>query len=432
MNKKILLGMSFGGIAGIFCACGSGDILKSSYELGDATMATVTSEDSTVYGVKTAVLKENCPQCLEAAPSSSSVAVRSATSSFTPPPTMSSANTYAPSSSIVINLSSDSGPLFGASSATLPPVASSSSISVPATPGNEMGTCAPNPATVNRDEKVTWKFTRANGVAVGVITNAAFEWTLDGGTPATAAGSGVSGINVSNVTYAASGKHNASIVMKTTSGDYSIACSPVQVNGAPINGCVCAPTNATKNLKGNYTVDVVDVQSVEYSVTGCSSTGANITSYVWTGATGGAATAVAAVAAKGDVAQPTVMVANDDNSELAVQCPLVTAIDSRIPDYEFTGLGKEKGIVFKGEDGVVSATITMNLPKDTQDRKFACQVTRGAGDGRISGTVGSLKISGGDYVTSTSLPSASTVDGYKLEILLNVGDNESLLCFITN
>ncbi len=425
MKKKILFGVSLCGVAGAFWACGSGDIYKVNES--DDYMDDI-AEGTPAYGVKTDLLATNCPECVEAV-SSSSKATPSATSSFTRPPVYSSYTS--PVSSIVVNLSSSSSLGSLVSSTTV----EESSSSMEIISGGTAGTCVPDPAVVNRGDGVTWKFTRNSSVFPEPkdLVPCTFNWTFEGGSKPSVEITGVLGPTIKDISYAESGKHNTTLLLKTPAGQsYSVACSPVQVNGAAITGCLCAPTNAKKNLKGNYVVDVVEAQSVEYAVSGCASVGANIVDYVWTGATGEKNTASVAVAAKDDAVQPSVMVSNDDHSEIAVQCPLVTAIDSRIPDYELTGLGKENGITFKGEDGVVAATITMNLTKDTQARKFACQVTRGAGDGRISGTVGTVKISGGDYVTSNTIPMENTIGGYQLEVLLNIGQNESVLCFITN
>lgn len=442
MNRKFLYGLSFCGIAGAFWACGSGDILKPT---PDDSYMTAEVEGLTI-GVKTNIItKENCPLCFTDAPESSaavkpasSVSTLQSSSTVLPPNPFVSSSSSSDDPIIIVSSSSvNPFPLTESSSSTENPlpIASSSSAGeiITPTPGG-VGTCAPSPATVNRGDKVTWSFTKASTVTATAVMNSTFEWKMPDGNPASFEASGMGGLRVT-ATYATSGKHTATVTMKSEAGQNLVSCTPVQVNGAPITGCKCAASNAKLNLKGESIIDVVSAQSVEFAVTGCASTGANITTYTWTGATGSGAAASAAVAAKGDAVQPKVMVANDDNSEIEVACPLVTAIDSRIPDFELTGMTDKNGITFKPEGGKVAATITMNLEKDpnNQARKFACKVERGgSGDGRISGTVGSVKMAGGDYVASDALKAEETVGGYQLEILLDVGQNESVLCFVTN
>lgn len=319
MNKKLLLGLSLGVLSGAFWACGSGDIYKVNE--GDSYMDDVV-EDSPAFGVKTDLVATRCPECGVAESSSSSKVTPSATSSFVVP----KYSSYTPTSmsSIVVNLSSSSGlgPVQPLSSAV---AESSSSVVIS---GETAGTCAPDPATVNRGESVTWKFTRDPVIFPEPkdLIPCTFNWTFEGGSKPSVEIVGVTGPTIKDITYDKSGKHNTSLVVKNGSGKaYSVACSPVQVNGAPITGCKCA-----------LAADVVDVAvdgTATWTVTGCASTGANITSYTWTGATGEGATASTVLAKKGDIGAAKVAVGNDDNTIVEVECPSVKAIDGNLPDY---------------------------------------------------------------------------------------------------
>uniref|UniRef100_UPI003890D654 hypothetical protein n=1 Tax=Fibrobacter sp. TaxID=35828 RepID=UPI003890D654 len=201
---------------------------------------------------------------------------------------------------------------------------------------DDFGTCKPSKTPINKGETVDWTFTRGAGLAPTNIMNASFDWYFEGAAPAEFSGTGTKGITAAGITYSNSGKFGATLVVAKPSGaGATLQCEPLQVNGAPITGCKCAATNATANLKGIYEVDIAEAQPVEYAVTGCSSMGANITSYTWMGATGDGTSASASIAAKGEAVRPTVTVTNDGNTEIQVECPQVVAIDSRLPDYVF-------------------------------------------------------------------------------------------------
>jgi hypothetical protein len=127
-----------------------------------------------------------------------------------------------------------------------------------------------------------------------------------------------------------SSESNSSSSESSSSGASS---SSAEVVSAAITGCKCTATSET--------VDVTEGGVAAWTVTGCVSQGANITTYTWEGAgvTGEGTSATATLAAKGDVIQPTLVVGNDDNTLQDVTCPAVKAIDSNTPDYvlEFEG-----------------------------------------------------------------------------------------------
>lgn len=322
MKKKLVLGFSAACLAGSFWACGSGDVINSDDSLEGLAVALLDQID-----VADAVQKcgEN-PQCqAEMAnppdvPTSSSETA--APTSSTATPGQSSAVT--PRSSMSFNFSS--GAIGGLSSAALPtsseaaPIASSSSVTF--APG-DLGACAPGKATGELNETVTYTFTwnSASGVAPADMLAATYNWSMPDGTPATSSGKKTASTN-----YTTSGPKTASVTV-TAGGKSQEASCGVNINGAAITGCKCVADSAT--------VDVADNGTAGWTVSGCTST-ANIVSYTWGGAgiVGEGTSAAAILAAKGDLATPTLSVANDDNTIVQVTCPTVKAVNSNLPDYE--------------------------------------------------------------------------------------------------
>ena len=112
-------------------------------------------------------------------------------------------------------------------------------------------------------------------------------------------------------------------------------------------------------------------------------------------------------------------------------CPTAKAIDASLPDYEITASGNTAGLTFEGN---VDATIVMNLPETWHGGtagtcSFACQVNRSGGSGAISGTVDEVDITGSDYVTA-EIPITSTISGYALKLVVDVGTNAGVTCFV--
>ena len=450
MKKKLAFGLAVLGVGSLFWACGSGEIINpdSNDEYMKSMVGDLAFEGQIADAMAQCEANVECNAAMVYANQGAQIQHGGdITSSEDFKWTFSSASAWgdgngnneqpSPTSSYLINnnAKSSSSIVFG--------TFSSSSDNVIVDPNGptgvtDPGVCKPSKNPINKGESVDWTFTRGSGIASPEILTSSFVWTFEGGLPATVSENASSGVSIKGVSYANSGKFTPTMAVTKANGlGAKIACEPLQVNGVAITNCVCSAVNATKNLKGVMVVDVVSATSVEYAVTGCTAAGANITSYTWAGATGTGNAASAPVAAKGDVVHAMVAVANDDNTEIQVDCGEVLAIDSRIPDYEITGMSKMKGITFKGENGQVAATIVMNIPAAdiaNQSPKFACEVTRGnaGGDGKISGTVGTSKITGGDYVTTNSLPTNQLTGGFQLEILIDIGQNESINCFITN
>ena len=194
-------------------------------------------------------------------------------------------------------------------------------------------TCGPEKKTISRGESTVWKMVKSTSMTASELMSSDFEWTFgDGATPATSSRRGNTSSDA--VTYATSGVKTASLTyVPPTGGAKTIACDPLQVNGAAITGCKCTATSEA--------VDVAEGGAASWTVSGCTTQRANITTYTWGGAgvTGEGTSAAATLAAKGDVIQPTLVVENDDNTVVNVTCPAVKAVDSKMPDYvlEFEG-----------------------------------------------------------------------------------------------
>ena len=218
-----------------------------------------------------------------------------------------------------------------------------------------------------------------------------------------------------------SSKEKSSSSESSSSG----ASSSSEVVGAAITGCKCAAASET--------VDVTEGGVAAWTVTGCASQGANITTYTWggSGVIGEGASAYATLTAKGDVIQPTVVVENDDNIQQEVTCSAVKAIDSNTPDYVFDKNSAIRGLRFEGN---VNTTILFDMPPDwiteENDCSFMCSVERGLnGDGEVSGNLGSYNLKGEDFIQKHILVSL-TIGGNTLPFVMNIGDNEGITCYL--
>ena len=404
MNKKIY-GLMAMGVATGFWACGSGDIMTVS---GDDVYVSMVAEDTiTIDGTvnsEPAKLKQRCPQCFEgSAPSSSSV---------TPPPTPNYSSSSKPanqsSSSERVVKSSSSGA--SSSSYTYPQNSSSSngggasSSSKTPTGDDRIGTCAPEQAIYEKDaaEKgVKWKFTRDPSVAATSLLSASFKWTTADGTPSTASATGTSGL-YHTAKYTTSGVHNASLTVSMGAANYTIQCSPVQVNGEPITGCKCT-TEATS-------IDYTATPTATWSVTGCT-TGAGLNlAYQWDGAPGEASYSPTFTAAAASYA-PVLKVANDDNTVVDVTCPAIKITEG--PEYiikETQGAGAIK---------LPAGSTIVSLEVDAYNNTVFCQVARAdTPSGALNGTVNKVAIEGSDYI-AVSMPAGSLKKGTTLEFVLD-------------
>jgi len=415
MNKKLFFGIiSIAFIAGIFVACGEGAI--EAYNTDD-NVADLTFGNSLDIKKSETACQAN-PECLE------KLNQVQPTSSAEPPPPSSSEEPVLISSSSVMFPTSSSSLITITSSTTiiLPPssstivIVSSSSVITPE--GGLAGTCTPEPAIAELGTSVTWSFKKDPSVTPQQVIAASYDWIFEGASIETFSGKGITGLTKA-VTYSTSGPHTTSL---SINGTTPIACTPVQVNGAKITGCKCLVDNASP--------DVAAGGIANWTVAGCAST-ANITGYTWNGgALGDVLTTSHTFAAKDETFTPTLTVSNDDNTVQVVACPAATAIDATKPDYEMTASGDS--VTFEGN---VDATIVMNLPSNWHNNEttgtctFACQVNRSGGSGAISGTVDKVAITGSDYVTA-KIPITSTINGYALKLVVDVGTNAGVTCFV--
>lgn len=420
MNKKIYAGMIAFGIAASFWACGSGEIINPTQQ--DNNMLIIVSQAEGNDAVSLSKLDELCPDCKAVAVSSSSSSrkvVARSSSSRTPGSNVSS------SSRIVINTSSsaDVGPVYSSSSSVnVGPLPGSSSSSKIAGPGSDAGSCAPKKAIVESDEKVTWVFTNDNPETFpsSLMLKSTFIWNTPGGSPSTATIESYNGKTL-DVEYATSGKHNATLHIDVNGGSsYDLTCSPVQVNGAPITGCKCAPVGVTGSVNYLKTPDVA------WTVTGCS-TGAGLTlSYLWDG---GAASAEASYtktfSEAATAAAPTLIVANNDNTEVQVDCTPVKVTEGE----EFTIKTTTDKVVF-AESG--SFAISANLPNGWHNSDTECNVYCQAKTSDFTVTIDEIvlsgKVSGQNYVTKGGMPVAHTVGGYTIPVTVEVAAGDSVTC----
>lgn len=421
MKKKLLISLSSFGLVAGFWACGDGSVEPLNEET-DGYVKAMLETQSIDFASQVADVKKQCSEdiaCMNEMAKANDGAIMiesSATpepeSSSDPPPQVSSSSRFNPFSSM-----GPIGQLSSSSSAPIPVQTSSSSEALP--PGT-LGTCAPATATVELNSPVTWNFEWAEPKpAANVMLSATFTWAFEGGSPA------VGEKRSASTSYATSGTKTASVTVNAGGTTQTATCS-VNVNGAPITGCSCVPTNIQP--------DVAAGESATWTASGCKTT-ANITGYTWTGATADASglVATAPVAAKGDVVSGvSFTVSNDDNTKVTIKCDDAVAMDATKPDYEFKESGNTNAISFTGN---VDATVVFSLPSgwhgsDAGTCTFACQVDRGGGgDGKISGTLGTYEVAGGDYVT-TSIPISATTGGNAMAFKLNVGSNAGVSCHV--
>lgn len=421
MKKKLLISLSSFGLVAGFWACGDGSVEPLNEET-DGYVKAMLETQSIDFASQVADVKKQCSEdiaCMNEMAKANDGAIM-IESSATPEPESSSDRPPQVSSSSRFNPFSSMGPIGQLSSSSSAPIPVQTSSSSEALPPGTLGTCAPATATVELNSPVTWNFEWAEPKpAANVMLSATFTWAFEGGSPA------VGEKRSASTSYATSGTKTASVTVNAGGTTQTATCS-VNVNGAPITGCSCLPTNIQP--------DVAAGESATWTASGCKTT-ANITGYTWTGATADASglVATAPVAAKGDVVSGvSFTVSNDDNTKVTIKCDDAVAMDATKPDYEFKESGNTNAISFTGN---VDATVVFSLPSgwhgsDAGTCTFACQVDRGGGgDGKISGTLGTYEVAGGDYVT-TSIPISATTGGNAMAFKLNVGSNAGVSCHV--
>ncbi|SHL19194.1 hypothetical protein [Fibrobacter sp. UWEL] len=322
MNKKFIVGLSSLALAGTFLACGEGEILTLDGWDEGVRHSVIEENDSTIYknAIEDCKKDANCKHLVGG----------DGTSTTVPVATSSAANqnqlpTVSSSSATVPTFRSSSSKVQFASSDSQGAVSSSSQKVVEGGTG-DIGTCAPVTNPITKGESTSWKFTFNGKNSIGLtakgITVYDFEWNF--GTSGSKASETITGLSATSaISYANSGVAKASVSITKGAAAYSVQCSDLQVNGAAITGCKCSAAAAS--------VDITEPAA--WTVTGCTSAGANITGYTWVGVTGEGASATHTFTEKNQTLAPTVNVANDDNTVQAVVCDEVKSTDASSPDY---------------------------------------------------------------------------------------------------
>lgn len=359
MQKKWLIGLvAAGSLMGLgFMACGSGTI-ESPDDMDETMIQTYLEGHAKEIAEEALDAYNECGE-LCATPSSESKPA--------PEPVSSAAPSSSTSGGIIGSSSSIGGVIVSSSSAVVIPTPTSSSSQVVVSDGTVTGSCAPNPAVIDKGGSTNWTFTAASAPpGVGTIAwvnqvNAAIcQWAMPGS--AEEGESKTCATKTAKATYAASGKFPATLEVDGN----TLQCAPVQVNGAKIAGCKCTPDKTSP--------DVADgSQTVTWTVTGCV-TDATITGYQWTGATGTSEKATAVVSEKGDEVTPSVVVSNDDNTEQEFACTSTKAINSGLPDYVLDGTSE-------GEYTVQPGTYQMLYACSNANQYYQPPVSVSASDG---------------------------------------------------
>jgi hypothetical protein len=225
------------------------------------------------------------------------------------------------------------------------------------------------------------------------------------------------------VSYSKSGKKTATVKVSLATGSETITCSKtLQVNGIPITGCKCSGDNLQP--------DIAKGESASWILSGCTSTGANIISYTWTGATADATgqAATAAVTAKGEeVKGVSVAVANDDNTVVTVTCPDAKAINSDIPDFSISKTDDRVTFDKSGEYSLVA-----DLPQGWHNSDATCTVFCNGGNTSYSVSIDGITLSGVNYVSVQSkMQVAHTIGKYAMPVKVTLGsDNAPIECGI--
>lgn len=430
MNKKLMLGLSAAASAGLFWACGDGKIITFDEDPDNGNMAIIMDTDSTALGVliqgavtsscENAIDKNVCiamasPNGSGAVGAVSSSSIASPTSSIAAvTPTSTGSGTTQTGGNIVINSSpsgtTTSSPSNGSNTGNNTAASSSSPAAAAATGDpNAWGTCVAN-ATNNAIKKgsaVQWKLSLDNTKVPGgngVLMGGTFTWTFEGAEVPTISGTGMNYLSPSNVKYPTSGTFGASVSISYNGQSNTIACTPLEVTGAEVSGCVCSPSAAK--------LDIATSPNVTWTVSGCKSEEATFT-YAWSDGFVGNESVTAALPKKGTYA-PTVVVKNADNGLMNVTCGEVIATDANDPDYVIS----QNQIA--GAVKIPAGNTIVQLKIGSQSSTVFCKVDRAdSPTGAISGTVNGSAIAGNDYVT-VQLAAGSVVAGGTLEFTVDV------------
>lgn len=271
------------------------------------------------------------------------------------------------------------------SSEAAPKELSSSSGIAPIIDGT-FGTCAPLKNPINKGESVQWRFT-ANSKYPGFdplkVAKATYDWSFAAGAVDDGSGKGTTS---GNVAYPAAGQTTASVTVLYDGTPIIVTCDPLQVNGAAITSCKCEPDVANPDIANGPV-------TVTWSVSNCSSAGATITGYEWTGATGTGESASATVTKKDENIAPVVSVSNEDNTVQNFTCSSIRTVDSNAPDYIITS-PVESVELPKG-----TSSLTVLGGENISDCTFSCNSD---GNGEMS-----IEFGTGDKLTGSFFASGS-------------------------
>lgn len=320
MSKKLFSGFGLmAATAAAFWACGDGNI--NGKDFNDDIKAASNEQD--LQALKNNAVDE-CritPDCYvkyqgylegtDAAPASVD----------NPVPEISSSSTEGTSFTIP-NVSSSIKIARSSSSVTINDGPDESSSSVAAISNDDFGTCGPAKSPINKGESVQWKFTantKYPDYDFAEIAHAYYAWTFAPGVADDASK------KTPTVSYTASGPATASVVVTYMGTPINVPCEPLQVNGAPIT-CTCETAAISP-----YDFTSASGATVKWTAT-CSSAGANIIGYQWSGAEGTSEIGSYTFVEETTVA-PKVTVSNDDNSVQEFECPAIKGTNG--PENEF-------------------------------------------------------------------------------------------------
>lgn len=272
-------------------------------------------------------------------------------------------------------------------------------------PVTGLGSCAPASTPISKGGKVKWKFTaNMNNPTYrpADFAKAQFDWTFEGGTPATGTGA-----TTGDITYSASGAVGASLTV-TMMGDgasETIQCSKLQVNGDPITGCKCTSPEAK--------VDYLTQPDVAWTVSGCTSA-SEIISYTWDGAEGGETFTKTFDAAQ-DGYTPKLVVGNADNT--AIEVPCTTVKTTKGSEYTF-----EKSD-FKIALPAGESSVEFDLPATWHGTtEGTCTFRCDGANQPITITIGT-QTSTPDYSATLQIPISKTINKTAMTVTLSVAAN---------
>lgn len=411
MNMKFIAGISLATVAAAsFWACGEGQIYES-------------NDEDYMFGLKTpeewASLKD---QSLEACAKDETCSamygdyLADPTADVTEDTPASSANQGGQTGLQTSSSSRSDGNIvisdYSSSSATFveqDPVVQSSSSSAPIVVEG-LGYCKPMVATIDKGTAVAWQFVPNPELPKEMTMKFAtgqYVWDFGGLPDDGSATSRTSG----KVTYTTSGKvTNTKVTVTLSDGQTETkTCEPLQVNGAAISGCKCTTT-------ATGAVNFLETPTVSWSVTGCASVGATVTSYAWDGGAAGAEPSfVKEFSAAAASYAPTLKVGNDDNTEIAVECPAVKVTEG--PEYT---LKDNTTTVFPIKVG----SYLMIYGCETSQYHQTPVLIRAPSEA-ISGTVNGKPFSVGQYGQETVFSSQTPNESITVEITSGSGE---ILC----